>query len=210
MKLTKVEAITNVVLFALSSIAYFTIGNTVSAPVEVFMPAWVPFLPMLAIPYLLQVVGSYTLALTISDHRRRRACIAAYFGSYIVTCIIWKYNPTVMARPPVPPGWWNWPYSVMAGIDRPVSILPAGHILMPVLVIWAFSIDRPRWLWWLVPVEVLGAVAIVTTWQHRPVDVLIGVVLAVAAGLLFGVGRRVLPVPEASRSGEAGMEPATN
>jgi hypothetical protein len=39
----------------------------------------------------------------------------------------------------------------------------------------------------------VGTVAIVTTWQHRPVDVVIGVVLAVAFGMLFGMGRRRAP-----------------
>jgi hypothetical protein len=190
MKLSRLEAVVYLLLFALSCVVYFTICSTVTGPAEVFMPAWVPFMPILAIPYLLQVVGSYVMALAISDRTLRRATIGAYFLSYAVTCLVWYSRPTIMYRPPVPAGWWNWPYSVMSGLDLPVSVLPAGHILMPVLVIWAFSIDRPKWLWWLVPAEVLGAVAIVGTWQHRPMDVVIGVVLAIASGLVFGMGRK--------------------
>jgi hypothetical protein len=61
---------------------------------------------------------------------------------------------------------------------------------MPVLIVWAFAYERPRWLWWLVPAELVGAAGIATTWQHRPIDVLFGTVLAVAAGLVFGMHRR--------------------
>ena len=166
------------------------IGRTLSAPLAVVMPAWVPFVPSLALPYLLQVVVSYYLVLAVRDRALRRASVKAYFAAFAVTSLIWVAYPTVMFRPPVPLGWWNWPYRVMAGLDLPVNILPAGHVLMPVIICWAFAIDRPRWLWWLVPCEIVGTVAIVTTWQHRPVDVVIGVALAVAFGLVFGIGRR--------------------
>ncbi len=195
MTLSKTEKVVYLGLFALSSVVYFTICSTVAAPVEVFNPDWVPFLPILAIPYLLQVAGSYVLALAVGDAVRRRACFYAYFASYTVTCLIWALYPTIMYRPAVPPGWWNWPYSIMAGLDRPVSVLPAGHILMPVIIVWAFSIDRPRWLYWLVPAELLGAVAIVTTWQHRPVDLVIGIALALGFGWVFGVGKKPAESP---------------
>ena len=197
MKLSNAEKVTYVGLFALSSVVYFTICTTVDGPAEVFMPAWVPFLPILAIPYLLQVVGSYVLALAITDRQLRRATITAYFVSYAVTCLIWYFHPTIMYRPDVPPGWWNWPYSVMAGLDRPVAVVPAGHILMPVLVIWAFITDRPNWLWWVVPAEALGMVAIVVTWQHRPIDVLIGIALALGAGFACGLGKKRVTAPSA-------------
>jgi hypothetical protein len=163
------------------------------APAQVLMPAWVPFLPWLAVPYLLQVVVSYLLVLAVSERALRRACVSAYFASYAVTCGVWLLRPTVMHRPAAPGGWWNWPYHVMAGLDLPVNVLPAGHILMPVLICWAFALDRPRWLWWLVPCEIVGTLGIVGTWQHRPVDVAYGVVLAIGAGLLFGIGRRRSP-----------------
>ena len=190
MRVHKPEAAVYLLLFALSSVVYFTISTMTTAPVEVFMPRWVPFMPILAIPYLLQVAGSYVLAMFVGDPARRRACFYAYFGSYSVTCLLWFFYPTIMHRPAVPPGWWNFPYSVMAGLDMPVNVLPAGHILMPVIIVWAFSIDRPRWLYWLVPAELLGALAIMTTWQHRPVDLVIGIVLSLGFGWVFGVGKK--------------------
>ncbi len=190
MKPSRREVLTYSGLFLLSAVAYFNICHHVKAPVEVFMPAWVPFLPWLAIPYLLQVIGSYFMVFAIRDKAIRRACWYGYFSSYTVTCLIWWFYPTVMYRPVASAAWWNFPFNVMASTDLPVSVLPAGHVLMPVLLCWGLAYDRPRWLRWLVPAELLGTIAIVTTWQHRPSDIVIGVAFAVVAGLMFGMGRR--------------------
>lgn len=170
--------------------AYFVTCRLVPSPTAVEMPGWVPFLPILTLPYLLQVVVSYVLAMCIRAPALRHAVFNAYFVAIVVTFAVWLAFPTTMLRPPAPAGWWNWPFVVMARADLPVHIAPAGHILMPVLIIWAFAYERPRWLWWLIPAELVGAAGIVTTWQHRPIDVLYGVALAVTAGLLFGVHRQ--------------------
>jgi hypothetical protein len=169
---------------------YFVTCRLVLAPTVVEMPGWVPFVPLLTVPYLLQVVVSYVLAMFIQAQALRHAVFKAYFLAMVVTLAVWVTFPTTMLRPAAPAGWWNWPYAVMANADLPVHIVPAGHILMPVLIIWAFAYERPRWLWWLVPAELVGAVGIATTWQHRPIDVLYGTALALATGLLFGVHRR--------------------
>ena len=169
---------------------YFVTCRLVQAPTAVEMPEWVPFLPILTLPYLLQVVVSYVLAMFIRDRTLRHAVFKAYFVAIAVTFATWVTFPTTMLRPPAPAGWWNWPYAVMASADLPVHIVPAGHILMPVLICWAFACERPRWLWWLIPAELVGTVGIFTTWQHRPIDVLYGIALAIAAGLVLGVHRR--------------------
>ncbi len=187
---TRREVLTLVALAVVAGTTYFVIAHTVTEPVEFLMPAWVPFIPLLAVPYLLQVVVSYLLVFAVRDRALRHATVKAYFVSLAATCALWYFYPTVMHRPPIPEGWWNWPFRVMATLDLPYNIVPAGHILMPVLICWAFAYDRPRWLWWLVPAQLLGAVAIVTTWQHRPVDVVYGIALAVVAGLMFGMHRR--------------------
>ena len=169
--------------------AYFVTCRLVQAPTAVEMPGWVPFLPILTLPYLLQVVVSYVLAMFIRAPALRHAVFKAYFMAIVGTFAVWVAFPTTMLRPPAPAGWWNWPFAVMASADLPVHIAPAGHILMPVLICWAFAYERPRWLWWLIPAELVGTAGIVTTWQHRPMDVLYGAALAVTTGLVFGVGR---------------------
>lgn len=59
--------------FALSAAIYFYIGRDGVAPVEVVNASWVPFLPVLALPYLLQVIVSYALIVMLSDRTLGRA-----------------------------------------------------------------------------------------------------------------------------------------
>ena len=189
MPITRKELVTYVSLGLFAGAAYFITSHLVRQPEDVRMPAWVPFLPILTVPYLLQVVASYVLAMFIADRTRRHAVFKAYFLSLAIVFAVWIAHPTRMRRPPAPTEWWNWPYAVMARADLPLHIWPAGHILMPVLLIWAVAHDRRQWLWWLVPAELLGTIGIASTWQHRPIDIALGATLAAAAGVLFGVGR---------------------
>jgi hypothetical protein len=168
---------------------YFVTSRAVASPVEVAMPAWVPFAPVLTLPYLLQVVVSYLLMFVLRPAPLRQAVFRAYVLTISATFAIWMTWPTMMPRPLAPDGWWNWPYAVMAGADLPVHIFPAGHIQMPVLITWAFWFDRPRSLWWLLPAQLVATIGIATTWQHRPVDIAAGALMALGAGVAFGVSR---------------------
>lgn len=167
--------------------SYFISSRLVTAPETLMMPAWVPFLPILTLPYLLQVVGSYVLGMYIPNTARRTAMFKAFFLSLVIVFAMWVLHPTEMMRPEAPPGWWNWPYAVMASTDLPRHVWPAGHILMPVLLIWVAWYERREWLWWLVPAQLIGAVGIATTWQHRPVDILAGAGIAWGCGVVFRV-----------------------
>ncbi|HEY3286216.1 MAG TPA: hypothetical protein VGJ96_03750 [Gemmatimonadaceae bacterium] len=189
MPVSRREFLVLALLGLLAGAAYFVTCRLISSPADVAMPAWVPFLPILTIPYLLQVVVSYVLAMYLVHRARRHAVFKAYFLSLAMVFAVWLIHPTRMRRPPAPPEWWNWPYAVMARTDLPVHVWPAGHILMPVLLIWACWYERRDWLWWLVPAQLVGAFGIAATWQHRPVDILFGSLLAVVAGLWFGVAR---------------------
>lgn len=179
--------------------AYFVSSRLVSAPVEVAMPAWVPFLPILTLPYLLQVVVSYVLMMCVRPAPLRQAVFKAYLVTISATFLIWMALPTTMQRPGAPGGWWNWPYAVMAGADLPVHIFPAGHIQMPVLICWAFWFDRPRFLRWLLPAQLVATVGIASTWQHRPVDIVAGALMALLAGAAFGVSRHGQNATRAAR-----------
>ena len=75
MKPTRRDWITHTGLGLLTFGAYVVISRVVNAPVAVVMPDWVPFLPWLAVPYLLQVVVSYFLVLAVRDRALRRASV---------------------------------------------------------------------------------------------------------------------------------------
>ena len=78
MKPTRRDWITHTGLGLLTFGAYVVISRVVNAPVAVVMPDWVPFLPWLAVPYLLQVVVSYFLVLAVRDGAPSRMRVGVF------------------------------------------------------------------------------------------------------------------------------------
>jgi membrane-associated phospholipid phosphatase len=69
----------------------------------------------------------------------------------------------------------------MTGVDRPVNIFPCGHVLWPIATLYFLARESRKWLIPLLPLFLFGTITIVTTWQHRPVDVLVGIGLSLGA-----------------------------
>lgn len=151
--------------------------------VPVTMPEWVPFWPGLALPYLLMLILPLFLQSLIQDKVRFRQALLSVIIGFTMIASIWMLFPTEMARPPVAHQTDGMVYRFLAGVDRPVNIFPCGHVLWPVVSIYFLGRERRRWLKFLIPLLLFGVVAIVTTWQHRPVDVLAGMILS--AGAIF-------------------------
>lgn len=182
MKTTTSRALFLLVLGALLLGGYLHINHRpIEASTEVFMPGWVPFWPILALPYLSVMVVPWFLPLALKSRERFAACVFAFLLGFAVVIPLWIFCPTEMARPPVSMDWWNWPYRRLIEVDRPANILPCGHIVAPVVATWFVGGERRNWLKVMVPLVLLGMVTIVTTWQHRPVDVLIGCGIAIWA-----------------------------
>ncbi len=159
------------------------LGGISHTPVS--MPAWVPFLPSLVWIYLGALVVPWFLLLAIDDPVRFRHCAVAHVLAFVMLAMVWLWFPTKMLRPEVPQGWWNELYRYLVLIDQPVNIMPCGHILSPVIVTWFLAEEKRRWLRWLLPLVAISAASIVTTWQHRPVDILLGAVVAfIAIGIV--------------------------
>lgn len=173
---------------------YLFINRRAEGHVAVTMPDGVPFVPAFAFVYLAMLPIPWFLTLFIVDAGRFRRCIAALLLGFVAVCALWIGFPTRMDRPPVPDGWWNELYRRLIAIDRPVNILPCGHILPPVIVMWFLAEENRRWLRLLVPLLVIGAISIVVTWQHRPVDILAGAAIAIGAILVVNTGRRDDPM----------------
>jgi hypothetical protein len=155
------------------------LGGISHTPVS--MPAWVPFLPSLVWIYLGALVVPWFSLLAIDDPVRFRHCAVVHALAFVMLVTVWLLFPTKMLRPEVPQGWWNELYRYLVLIDKPVNIMPCGHILSPVIVTWFLAEQNRRWLLWLLPLVAISAVSIVTTWQHRPVDILLGAVVAFIA-----------------------------
>ena len=154
--------------------------NLVHDPVT--MPEWIPFWPLLAIPYLGMLVVPGCLSLFIREQRDFYQYLVSITIAFLVVGGIWYFYPTEMIRPPIPGNWQSHVYREMVSVDNPVCIVPCGHVITPIAVFCILLRQNSRWFFWLLPLLSLGIISIVVTWQHRPIDVIYGTLIS-----LFGV-----------------------
>ncbi|MDB4283827.1 hypothetical protein OAG80_03170 [Akkermansiaceae bacterium] len=151
---------------------------------QVFMPEWVPFLPQLAVPYLAVLLTPAIGIFLIKNDLRFRRYVTSFILGYGAVALVWIFFPTEMLRPEVAPGILNQPYRDLIAVDRPVCISPCGHIVGPMLLTW-FLAGENRWhLRWLLPFLMLASISIIATWQHRPVDVVNGIIISIGGALM--------------------------
>jgi hypothetical protein len=178
---------------ALMAIYFWINQNAFTPHKQVTMPEWVPFWPVLAMPYLGMLVIPWFMALGIQDRVRFRQCLCAIVLAYSVIAAIWILFPTKMHRPTVPDGWQYDLYRQMISADKPVNIFPCGHIMSPLVVTFFLAEERKSWLLWLLVLPALGSVTIMTTWQHRPIDIVTGAAISLLA---IWICRKVRPVDQ--------------
>ena len=150
----------------------------------VTMPEWIPFWPLLAIPYLGMLIVPGCLSLFIKEQRDFYQYLVSITIAFLVVGSIWYFYPTEMIRPPIPGDWQSHVYREMVSVDNPVCIVPCGHVITPIAVFCILVRQNSRWLFWLIPLLVLGIISIVVTWQHRPVDVIYGTLISFFAVVL--------------------------
>jgi len=163
------------------SIYFFVNHHPMRQPVAVTMPGWVPFWPALGLPYLVMFVTPWFLSVQIRDRQRFHQCLRAFSVGFVLLIAMWAGFPTTMERPEIPDGWWNAVYREIVRVDRPTNVMPCGHVMPPIVAFWFIATERPSWLKWSLAALLLAVVSVVTTWQHRPIDIVIGGVLSVAA-----------------------------
>jgi hypothetical protein len=164
---------------------YMVINNRPALHTTVVMPSWVPFWPAFTLPYLAMLFVTWLLPLTIRDGGRFRACLLAMVCAYLLVMPWWILAPTTLPRPPLPDGWWAGLYRSVAAIDAPNNVMPCAHGSGPVIAAWFVFRDRPTWRWPLIAMLVLGLPSIAFVWQHRPIDIVLGLVAA-AVGIAVG------------------------
>ncbi len=149
------------------------------------MPEGIPFAPAFCLPYLGLLLVAWSAPLHLSNPRRFKACVIASLTGFSLAVIGWLLFPTTLPRPPIPQGWITLPYRLMALIDAPTNVLPCAHVIPPVVVGWYLKQEHPGWGLGMGLVILLGAATISLTWQHRPIDILIGLAIA-AIGIACG------------------------
>lgn len=147
----------------------------------IVMPGWIPFWPVMALPYLMMLLFPVSLHLLIQDQRRFFQALLSVVIGFIAIATIWTVFPTEMTRPSIENHSHTTIYQFLAGADQPVNIFPCGHVLWPIVVLFFLAQEHRNWLIILLPLFLFGTVTIVTTWQHRPVDVLTGIALSLGA-----------------------------
>jgi len=169
---------------------YFWINQRTSVEhVPVTMPDWVPFLPVLALPYLaLLWIPSLGIFL-ISKEQSFVRYVISFVIAYGAVATIWIFFPSEMTRPEFAKDSW-FIYREMVSVDRPVCIFPCGHIVGPMLVFYFLAQENRKHFYWLIPMLVFGSFCIIATWQHRPIDVLIGMIIAASSAWIC---QRFLP-----------------
>lgn len=158
---------------------YLYISHHQSAPpATVLMPAWVPFLPVFILPYLAMLLMTWFMPAAIGDRRYFRACLLANLCGYLLVMPWWIITPTTLPRPPLPDGLWAEAVGLLWAIDKPDNVMPCAHGVGPVVVAWFLYRTHPRWLWPMVIALLIGLPSIALTWQHRPIDILLGTLAA--------------------------------
>jgi hypothetical protein len=155
------------------------------SPIPVVMPSWVPFWPAFAVLYLMMLLMTWLLPVVIHDAGLFRACLVGMACGYLLVLPIWICVPTSIARPPMPDGWWVAPYRLIVALDPPCNVLPCAHGIGPMVAAWFTGRDRPNWRRPLAAALVLSLPTIALIGQHRPVDILLGIVPAVV-GIAVG------------------------
>ena len=164
---------------------YLLISTTQDAATTVTLPGWVPFWPVLTLPYLCMLAAGWLLPMAISSPERFRACLVAALIAFLLVASIWILYPTKIERPPIPGGWWSAPYRIMVEADPPRCILPSAHGIGATAALWFIGLERPRWRWTLAAALALGSCSIAVVGQHRPMDILIGLAVS-ALGICIG------------------------
>jgi hypothetical protein len=165
---------------------YMVINHWQTAfPKVLTMPSWMPFRPEFTPVYLGLLLAVWLLPVAIRDGARFRACLWGMILGHVLVMPWWLLMPTTLPRPPVPLDWWAEPYRWLVTADPPNNVTPCAHGIGPMVAVWFVGGERRTWRWPLVAMLAVGLASIALIWQHRPVDILLGMVAGVA-GVVFG------------------------
>jgi hypothetical protein len=135
--------------------------------------------------YLSLLIVTWLLPVTIRNPRTFFRCQAANLFAYCLVMPWWVLLPTRLSRPPVTAAASTRLYELLAAFDPPTTIQPCAHGIGPLVAVWFFTELHRRWRWPLIIVASLSLASISMTYQHRPIDIALGTVAAMAGIALF-------------------------
>ena len=145
------------------------------------MPEWVPFYPLMSIPYLLMLFVPWLGTLFLKNQRHFYQYLVSVSLAFLVIASIWYFFPTEMTRPVTHEGSLYEIHRILVAHDNPVCIVPCGHVMGPIAIVFLLYRERPKWILWMLPLLALGLISIATTFQHRPIDIVTGSIVTLTA-----------------------------
>lgn len=154
------------------------------------MPGWVPFWPQATALYVALLLVTWLLPVAICNTRNFLRCQLANVLAYLLVMPWWVLLPTRIARPPLHEKTWMGLYEMLIAVDPPTNIRPCAHGIGPLIAVWFFTKEHPEWRWPLMATACVSLGSIAVTYQHRPLDIGLGTVAAVAAVAVVGYGAK--------------------
>ena len=149
--------------------------NPAPDPTTVPMPSWVPFWPAFLPVYMSLMLVTWLLPVAIADSGRFRACVRANLVAWFLVIPWWILTPSMLPQPPLPEGMWAEAFRSLWNADAPYNVMPCAHATGPVVAAWFAGLERPTWRLPLAGAMVMGLPSIALVWQHRPIDILLGI-----------------------------------
>ncbi len=175
-----------------TSILYFPLNRllTTGYNLKTVLDAYIPIVPIFAIPYLLFIpywILAFLIAAWKMDARMFRAFMIGSIGATIVATLTYFLFPTYTARPTIQVSGWSVDLlNLVYSNDHVFNAFPSGHALYTTLIALFVSTWRPKWTLWLNGSVVLVTLATLLTGQHHVVDPIGGIALG-WVGYRFGL-----------------------
>lgn len=171
-------------LVGLAACLYFPLNRLLSGGYNLQLPldAWVPVLPVFAVPYLLclpyWLIFFVVAAWRMEDGVFRPFMLGSLFAILVATAF-YIFLPTYTDRPLLAGD--GWAMDLLRQIyanDQAYNAFPSGHVLFTTLIALFGADWRPGWGRPLAASVVLVILSTLFTGQHHLVDPLGGLVLA--------------------------------
>ena len=154
------------------------------------LDAYIPLVPIFAIPYLLFIpfwIAAFLFAAWKMDDRMFRAFMIGSISATSIATLTYILFPTYTARPLVDANGWSASLlNLIYSNDNVFNAFPSGHVLFTTLIALFGATWRPNWSYVLNGSVVLVILATLLTGQHHLVDPVGGIALG-WAGYRFGL-----------------------
>lgn len=172
------------VLILLAISLYFPLNRLLTDGTSMRTPldAWVPIVPVFAIPYVLFLpywLCFFLYATWKMDDRHFRGFVASALFAILTANAIFFFFPTYVERPVLTgdlPG--EWMLRLLYSNDRAFNAFPSEHVLYTTVIACAATRWKPRLRGWMIASVVLVVLATLLTGQHHLPDPLGGLALA--------------------------------